>query len=214
MKAEIAPKEFSVKEVFFQLRYYILAFLGGLFLLSFVMSRLHPKVPSYAKEYNYLYSMGAAMEKGREISLDRFDEKLTDFSEMRPEFDRLLAKNYISNQEFEKVGSLITAVRKRLPVKNKITENFTNASLEIEKKNYKEAYALALKLKANEICKENFPMVFAYNLYRTLVLEQILGYQEEALATKEKLGSFIKEDASGKFSEDVIMKKILKLLEL
>jgi hypothetical protein len=213
MKVEITPKEFSIKEVLFQIKYYVLAFLGFLLLVSYVMSRLHPALPTYAKEYNYLYSMGAAMEKGREISIEKFDEKLLSFSKLRPEFDGFFAENYIVNKEFEKVELLMESVRNRLPIKNEVTESFTRASVELEKNNYKESYAYALKLKDHAVCKESFPLIFAYNLYRVLVLEEILGYKELSFDTKDTLVHFIKEDKCSKFSQNIIMKKILKLLE-
>ncbi|MCH9617546.1 MAG: hypothetical protein SP1CHLAM9_08640 [Chlamydiia bacterium] len=213
MKVEIAPKEFSVREMVFQVKYYVLGFLSLLLLISYVMAKIHPALPSYAKEYNYLYSMGAALEKGREINLEKFDEKLVTFSALRPEFDGFFAKYYMQNQEFEKVEPLMESVKSRLPIKNEVTENFSKASVELEKKNYQGAYSYALKLKDHSVCKESFPLVFAYNLYRILVLEEILGYEELSLATKERLVHFIKEDKCNKFSENVIMKKMLKLLE-
>lgn len=212
MQVEFSSKELSIKQVLFKLKYYILGFVAILFGLSFLMARLHPKRISYAKEYNYLYSMAESLAKGREVSLEKLDDKLQSFAALRPNFDSFFVKNYLEMEEFEKVTKVMEEVSLRLPTNAGFSEKFAKVSILLEKGELENAYATSVELKKDADLFKEFPLFYAYNLYRIYVMEQCLSYDDKAASTKNELIAFIKEQQQQGF-DSIILEKMMKEID-
>jgi hypothetical protein len=89
------------------------------------------------------------------------------------------------------VDKLLDGIHERLPVQNEIVNNFTLGSLGMEEKDFKGCYEKGLALLENERLHVDYPTLYTYNLYRIHLLEEALGYNEKAAATKEKLVSYL-----------------------
>ena len=210
MQVEFSSKELSIKQVLFGLKYYIVG--GAIFLLglAFVMAKLHPEKASYAKEYNYFYSMGDAIAKGREVSFDRLITKLANFKELRPNFDGHFIQNYMDSADFDCAEKIMESVQERLPAKSHIFSQFSAITLMLEKGEKQAAYEASLELKKSDEIKKEYPLFYAFTLYRIFLLEQEFALAEKALATKKELLSFIE---LGENKENVILDKIKKVLQ-
>ncbi|MCH9812229.1 hypothetical protein K0U07_05675 [bacterium] len=210
MPVEISSKELSVKEVLFSLKYYILAGAAFLIGLSYVMAGLHPAKASFAKEYNYFYSMGDAIAKGREVSFERLDAKLVDFEKLRPNFDGYFIENYIDSADYDRAEKIMESVKKRLPVKAEVFSQFSAISLMLEKGDKDAAYKASLNLKRVPKIEKEYPLFYAFTLYRIYLLEDGFALEEKANATKKELLAFIE---SSENKENIILEKMKKVLQ-
>ncbi|MCH9621174.1 MAG: hypothetical protein S4CHLAM20_05910 [Chlamydiia bacterium] len=191
MAIDLNSTEQTFTQLLFKLKFYIAAFIGVILLLSFVLTKAHPQRKSYAKDYNYLYSLSEDLKAGREVSFDMLEAKLENFSTLRPQFDAFFIDEHVKSEEFEKANAIFADIRNRIIAKDALIDLFTEASLAIEKSEFKSAYEKCLRIHQSEGIKEGYPTLFSYNLFRLQELEKHLGKQAKAEKSKNELISFL-----------------------
>jgi len=183
--------QFPLKLILFQWKIPIMGFLTLVGVASYTMTKLHPQKTIFGKEYNYMYSLENTMRNGSKVSIPKVESKLCSFENLRPLFDDLFIEAYLDEANIDKVDKLLDGIHERLPVQNEIVNNFTLGSLGMEEKDFKGCYEKGLALLENERLHVDYPTLYTYNLYRIHLLEEALGYNEKAAATKEKLLSYL-----------------------
>ena len=168
MKVNLEKPEHSVKQILFKFKYAIGIFFIAVLSLSCLMTAKHPQRISYAKDYNYLYSYLDSLNEGKEVEIEKLEEKLHEFNGLRTNFNLHLINEYAKSHDFEKVESILQEVNAKSVSKNTLVDKFTEASLNIEREELEVGYEKCMEIYQTEGVKETYPVLFAYNLFRTI----------------------------------------------
>lgn len=194
MKVDLSKKDLSLKDLIIKLRMPLLVFFGGIFVLSFILSKAHPEKVSHAKDFSYLYSLGESWKAGREISETKLTKKLSKFPELKQEFDAFYIERAIENENFDELEGRISEIRGRVSIDNALVKRFTDASLAIERGDYESGYEICRAIYNEEALKEDYPTLYAYNLFRLYELEKKLDQGALAEVTGKELSAFLESD--------------------
>lgn len=207
MHTNLSTEQNSIWKILFQWKKSILLFLVIIFSVSFLMSKIHPKRVSYAKDYNFLYSMINASNNGREINFSVFEDKVALLSSVRPETDPVFIKKFQDEKDFVKLVSALNAVQQRVVIKDDFIQKFTQASINIENENFVEAYKNSIAFKNHQASLQKYPLFYALNLYRIAFLEEIQEQYSKSKKTKQELKDLLQTFEKEMLSENLILKK-------
>jgi hypothetical protein len=181
-----------------------------IFALAFLMSKMHPEKVSYAKEYNYLYSIMEDLENETAKDLFTIKEKVTLFPSLHPEVDGYLIKGFLKDNDYLSAQSILEGVHKRVLLENSDIDKFSHVSFDMERMQIEKAYEQALRIKDNSLLKGESSFLYAYNLYRIFVLEESKNEQEKARLTALDLKNYIDGMRGSKNFENPLVQQIYK----
>jgi len=191
MTEDFKESDQSILKIALGLKYYIGGFVFCIGALSLAMAKMHPEKKSYAKDYNYLYSLLDDLQAGREVPVEKIEKKLEQFKAVRPEFDSFILDQHLKAQDFERAENLVGEIRKRSIFNDGMVTLFSDASIAYEKEGVEKGLEKCLELSKAEGFKENYPTLYLYNQFRIYAMEKELKL-ERSEKTRADLLSYIK----------------------
>lgn len=177
-----------------------------IFAATLVMSKVHPKKMSYAKEYSHMYRVLFSMQNGSEFNLDRLENKLAQFPALSPVFDPILCDQYLKGKDIEQFNRVYAKIEDRLFYKNALVSNFSKGSAFLDVDRTANAMMHLTYYEKNNTQKKS--LFSLYSMYRMSELYKEQGNRDKYVRVLAGLKKDLRSHKDGPFASSYLYKKM------